>query len=305
MDDLVRILLVEDSEDDALLISKQLDREGVKNYCRRVESAEVFKKALGEDQWDVVVSDYSMPSFTGLDALNILKATGLDVPFIIVSGMIGEDTAVEVMRAGAHDYLMKDNLARLLPAVQREIEEAKIRKERRLVEEELRKSEQRFKNMFENLSDGVLVVDVKTEAVVQFNAAFCKMTGYSEGELLKMTLEDVHPPESLGIIRKKIQGQSLGDTAFVPDIPVVRKDGGVFLAEVSATLTEVNGGVCVLGVFRDMTEQRVAEQELKAKMKEIKKQYDIMLGREKRVLEVKAEVNDLLAELGRKKKYLL
>lgn len=305
METLVRTLLVEDSEDDALLISRQLDREDVDNYCRRVETGDVFKKALEEEQWDVIISDYSMPSFTGLDALNILKTTGLDIPFIIVSGMIGEDTAVQVMRAGANDYIMKDNLTRLLPAVQREMADATVRKERRLMEDELRKSEQRFKNLFQKLSDGVLVIDIKTEAIVQFNAAFCKMTGYSEDELSKMALEDVHPSDNLDLIRGEIEKQSLGDTSFVPDIPVVRKDGSLFSADVNATQLEVNGSVCVLGVFRDVTEQKLAEKKLKTKMKEIQKQYEIMLGREKRVLEVKAEVNDLLAELGQQKKYLL
>ena len=303
MEDLVRVLIVEDSEDDALLISKQLDRGGLKHYSRRVDNRDAFEKAIRDECWDVIISDYSLPMLTGLDALYALKTADLDIPFIIVSGAIDEEVAVKMMKAGAHDYLMKDNLTRLLPAVQREIAEAKVRKERMIMEDELRKSEQRFKNLFKKLSDGVLVINVKTEAVVQTNTAFCEMTGYSEEKLLGMSLEDIHPADSLEYLRNEIQKRSLSDTALVSDVPVLKKDGTIFFADVSATLVEIGNDICVLGVFRDMSEQRLSEEKLKEKMNEIQKQYEIMLGRERRVVEMKDEVNELLEELGRPNKY--
>ena len=117
-------LIVEDSAEDALLVLRELRRGGYDVVSVRVDSAAGMQAALAERVWDVVISDYSMPHFSGLAALQVLKERGLDVPFIIVSGAIGEDTAIQAMRHGAHDYLMKDKLARLVPAVERELREA-------------------------------------------------------------------------------------------------------------------------------------------------------------------------------------
>jgi len=133
----LKVLLVEDSEDDAALLTRELKKSGIQPIVERVETEETMKKALEKQEWDVVIADYVLPCFSGLDAINVLKRTGKDLPFIIVSGKIGEDTAVETMKAGAHDYIMKGNLVRLIPAIEREIEEAKVRQKRREAEEKL------------------------------------------------------------------------------------------------------------------------------------------------------------------------
>ena len=131
----LRVLLVEDAEDDAVLIARELRRGDYAPTIQRVETEAAMRAALAEP-WDVVLSDYSLPQFSGLAALTLLKVTGLDIPFIVVSGAIGEEVAVATMRAGAHDYLMKSNLARLVPAIQRELREAGERRRRRIAEEE-------------------------------------------------------------------------------------------------------------------------------------------------------------------------
>ena len=125
----LRILLVEDSENDAILLSRELGRLGHAIIAERVDTPAALKAALAEKQWDIVVSDYYMPDFSGLAALRVVRAHNRDLPFIIVSGTIGEDIAVDAMRAGANDYVMKYNLARLCPAVQRELNEARARAE--------------------------------------------------------------------------------------------------------------------------------------------------------------------------------
>jgi len=130
-------LIVEDSEADAKMVLHELRRGGYTLEYERVDNAADMRAALLDRQWDIVISDYTMPDFDGLSALLILKESGLDLPFIIVSGSVGESLAVEAMRAGAHDYLMKDNLARFVPAVARELREAQIRRERRQAEEAL------------------------------------------------------------------------------------------------------------------------------------------------------------------------
>jgi hypothetical protein len=127
----LRILIVEDSEDDVLLLRREIRKGGYDAVIERVETPESMKMALEKGKWDVIISDYILPKFSGLAALGILKGTGLDLPFIIVSGKIGEDIPVDAMKAGAHDYIMKGNLKRLVPAVERELREAEIRRERR------------------------------------------------------------------------------------------------------------------------------------------------------------------------------
>jgi putative nucleotidyltransferase with HDIG domain len=133
----LRVLIVEDSEDDSLLLVRELKRAGYEVTAERVETADAMATALGEQTWDIVISDYSMPHFTGLYALRVLQNSGLDIPFIIVSGAVGEDTAVEAMKAGAHDFVMKSNLARLAPAIERELRDAQVRHDWRRAERAL------------------------------------------------------------------------------------------------------------------------------------------------------------------------
>lgn len=136
----LRVLIVEDSEDDAVLLTRELQKGGYTPIVERVDTPEAMQNSLSDKTWDVVVSDYIMPKFSGLDALKVLQKSELDLPFIIVSGKIGEDTAVEVMRAGAHDYIMKSNLKRLIPAIKRELAEVEVRQERKQVKEDLKQS---------------------------------------------------------------------------------------------------------------------------------------------------------------------
>ena len=137
MSQALRVLIVEDSEDDALLLVRALRRAGYDVVHERVDTAEDMMAALARQGWDIVVSDYSMPNFTGTGALALLKKSGLDIPFIFVSGTIGEDTAVAAMKAGAQDYIMKGNLTRLTPAIEREVGESRVRRERRRAEEQV------------------------------------------------------------------------------------------------------------------------------------------------------------------------
>ncbi|MEW6219846.1 MAG: ATP-binding protein [Thermodesulfobacteriota bacterium] len=133
----LRVLIVEDSEDDALLLLRELRRGGYQPVWERVETAAAMEAALAAGPWDVIISDYVMPRLSGLDALDILHDTGQDLPFIIVSGNIGEDIAVGAMKAGAHDYILKGRMARLVPAVERELREAEVRREHRRAAEAL------------------------------------------------------------------------------------------------------------------------------------------------------------------------
>ena len=135
----LRILIVEDSEADAELLLRELRRGGYAPEFERVETPEALDAALARQPWDLIVSDNAMPRMNGLQALKLTQEKGLDIPFILVSGSIGEDVAVAAMKAGAHDYLMKGNIARLLPAIARELREARVRQERRQADETIQR----------------------------------------------------------------------------------------------------------------------------------------------------------------------
>src|SRR3954467_13643663 len=170
----LRVLLVEDSENDATLLELALQRTGFSTQCERVETAEGLAAALDRQDWDVVIADYVMPQFDGLSALVGVKEKGFDLPFIIVSGHITDDTTVAAMKAGAHDYVMKDNLARLGSAVQRELREAAIRREQRRSEEKL-KVEHSFRQAIENsVPSGIASIDLDGRQTY-VNPAFCAM----------------------------------------------------------------------------------------------------------------------------------
>ena len=135
----LRVLIVEDSEEDAMLLLDELRQGGYEPAFERVDTPEEMDRALArsfEEEWDIVIADYVMPKFSGLAALQLLKAKGIDLPFIMVSGKIGEEVAVETMKAGVHDYVLKNNLTRLVPAVRRELQDAEVRRQRRRLEEE-------------------------------------------------------------------------------------------------------------------------------------------------------------------------
>ena len=137
----LRVLVVEDSEDDCALLLRELTRGGYEVTSQRIDGPDAMNVALDRGTWDIVICDYSMPHFSGLDALRILRARGLDTPFIFLSGTIGEDAAVAALKEGAQDYVMKGNTRRLLPAIKRELEEAQTRRERGLMEQRIRNLE--------------------------------------------------------------------------------------------------------------------------------------------------------------------
>lgn len=141
----LRVLVVEDSEDDAAFMLRQLRLGGYAPQFTRVASADAMQAALDREHWDIIICDYRMPGFGGMEALALYNQKGLDIPFILLSGHIGEDSAVAAMKAGAHDYIMKDKMARLVPAVARELREATVRQERKASEQALRDSEERLR----------------------------------------------------------------------------------------------------------------------------------------------------------------
>ncbi len=190
----LRVLIVEDSESDAELIIQQLTKKGYGISFERVETAAAMKASLQKQTWDIVVADHRLPQFSAPAALELLHESGLDIPFIVVSGTIGEETAVKMMRSGAHDYVMKNNLSRLVPAVQRELQEAKSRREHKQAEYELSESEKHYRMLFNAIDEGFCIIEVifdENEKPIDYrfleiNPSFEKQTGLIDAQGKRM-----------------------------------------------------------------------------------------------------------------------
>src|ERR687898_2624661 len=206
----LKVLLVEDSEDDALLLMRMLRRGGYDPAWERVDTAAAMEAALDGHSWDLVISDHSMPAFSSSAALGLLRRKGfVDLPFIIVSGQIGEDAAVAAMKAGAHDYLMKDNLARLNSAIERELREADVRREHRWTETALRASETRFRMMVEQspLSTQIFSPDGRT---LRVNRAWEELWGVKLDQIPEYNILEDTQLEAKGVlepIRRAFAGE--------------------------------------------------------------------------------------------------
>ena len=198
MNDILNVLIIEDSEDDALLVVRELRRGGFEVVWNRVETSEALIAALSDQLWDVIISDYHLPALDAPKALEIVKQNQLDLPFIVISGMIGELVAVDMMRQGANDYLMKGNLARLTEVVKREIRESQIRSDRRKANIELVQIKERLQIAVESSGLGLLYWSIQTGSAT-FNDRWAEIIGYSRGELEPISIEtwwqNIHPED--------------------------------------------------------------------------------------------------------------
>jgi PAS domain S-box-containing protein len=222
-----------------------------------------MQKALNDRNWDVIISDYALPNFSGLDALFLLQAGRLDIPFIIVSGAIGEDSAVAAMKAGAHDYIMKNNLKRLTPAIDREIKEAQERIKRVEAEQKLQISENRYRLLIEQASDGIFVTD-KDGKFVDVNRQACRLSGYNKSEILNLNLMDMIPAGTAKRILLDMKAVASGKT-IVRERYLKRKCGSQLPVEVSAK--QLSDG-SIQAIVRDITKRKKAEHELEKSLRE-------------------------------------
>ena len=265
----LRVLIVEDSEDDCLLLKNELARGGYAVTYRRVETAEGMIAALAEEHWDIVISDHRMPQFSSLAALKLCKERACNIPFIVVSGSIGEELAVGAMKAGAHDYIMKDNLTRLVPAVERELREAESRRQLRSAEETLEQCRRRTDSILEAAGEGICGLDAN--GVINFiNPRGAKLIGWEAGELIGKPLhETVHhsrvdrtpfPKEDCPLCATLRDGLA----HWMDDEVFWRKDGSVVPIEYACMpMHEGDRIVGAVLTFQDITERKDAESALR------------------------------------------
>ncbi|HMA37064.1 MAG TPA: HD domain-containing phosphohydrolase [Chloroflexia bacterium] len=189
----LRLLLVEDSADDAALLLREVRLGGYALTTERVDQAAAMREALSRQPWDLIIADYVLPRFSALAALEIAHQSGLDLPFIIVSGVVGEETAVTALKAGAHDFILKSHTARLLPAIARELREAQERRARRAAEQALQDQQQRVQALIEHASDLILVLD-PTGVITYTSPSTERVVGYAPAALVGRPLAAFLPP---------------------------------------------------------------------------------------------------------------
>ncbi len=190
----LRVLIIEDSEDDALVLIDTIKSNGYQPIYARVDNGAAMKAVLNEP-WEAIVADYVMPGFSALAALEILQATGQDIPFIIVSGLVDEDTAVTALKAGAHDFVLKSRMARLVPAIERELREVKVRLQHKIAQAALRQSEARYRSLTIATSQAVWTTDALGQ-IVKDNLSWRVLTGQSEAASQNWGwLEAIHPED--------------------------------------------------------------------------------------------------------------
>ncbi|MGL5922831.1 response regulator [Chroococcidiopsis sp.] len=261
------VLVVEDSEDDMLLMLRELRRSGYTLDYERVETAAQMQAALDRQSWDIVIADYTLPAFSAPDALKLLQSQQRDLPFIIVSGTIGEETAVAAMKAGAHDYITKGNLARLMPAVERELREAKERQKRHNAEQALRESEERFRQLAENIAESVFwMSDPKARQQLYVSPAYERIWGRSCESLyanLMEWLEAIHPEDRQRIQTNFFEQALAGH--YDEEYRIIRPDGSIRWIRDRGFPIQNDSGASyrVVGIAEDITTRKLTEAALR------------------------------------------
>lgn len=258
----LRCLIVEDQEDDAKLLLRELRAVDRDAAAERVDTPEAMHAALARAPWDLVISDFSMPRFSGLDALKLLQASGHDLPFILVSGAMGEETAVAAMRAGAHDYLLKHDLARLGPAVQRELVNAAERRKRRDMEHALRQSNEALDLALAASNTGAWAFDLRTQVSTQ-SLIHDRMFGYTEaveGWTVEKFLTHVLPEDRERTART-FREMFATESDLIIECRIRRVDGEVrwIHAQGRHERDEAGRAVRIVGLVNDITERKQTE----------------------------------------------
>jgi len=257
----LHVLMVEDNENDALLVKRELEKGGYSLIATVVQTAQDMRAALAEGTWELILSDYRMPQFNGIEALRIVKESGKDIPFIIISGVIGENVAVEAMKLGAHDYIIKGKLSRLVPAVEREMREAMLRKERALSDKAVYESERRYRQLIETAYEGILTVD-ECGVVTLANKRISDMLGFKAGEITGKRIEKSIPEHCKDRYSSAI-GLCLKGYVQRFEAEMLRKnmESVPVSMGISPLLDDTDMVIGYLAVITDITQQRQMERE--------------------------------------------
>ncbi len=262
----IRVLIIEDSPNDTAVLVDELKKVYHDLFWHCVDRQESLIAALDNGHWDLILSDYEIPGFGGLIALSLVREKGLDVPFILVSGMMSESTAVLAMKMGATDCIMKVNLQRLLPAIERELRDAAIRHKHRLAEDAFRDQEGVLRAITSSVKDAIIMID--NDGNISFwNEAASRILGYKKDEVLGKSLHHLISPARFNngfaaafpAFQSNGQGPAINKTL---ELEAIRKNRTVIPVELSLSSVRIKGKWCAIGILRDITERQKVKEEL-------------------------------------------
>jgi two-component system response regulator len=267
----IKILMLEDVDFDAVLTERELKRAKFNFILKRVEEELEFRTELKEFTPDLILADHSLPHFDGVSALQIVKIEYPDIPYIFVSGKIGEEFAVELLKDGATDYVLKTNLPKIGHAVQRALEEYKEKLERKLAENALRRSEEQFRAVAESAVDIIITTDING-SIVFFNNSLTKIFGYTQGELNGKNLTHLLPDRSKKYYLNELQKfKESGQHEFMGKLVTItglKKDGTEFPFEMSLAAWISEEKTYLTSIIRDLTERQKTEKQIKKSLHE-------------------------------------
>ena len=288
----LNVLVIEDNQSDAELNVRMLRKAGYEVMYKRVETAEDMTAAFESESWDLILSDYSMPRFSVHAALQIYNAQGADIPFIVISGAIGEEKAIQLIKSGVHDYLLKGNMTRFISVVDRELRETLRKKELVSVSNALTTSEAKFQRYIDNAPDGIFIAD-ETGKYIEVNEAACMITGYTTNELLMLHIWDLLPEESLEDGMASFR-EVVETGASKSDLMYKRKDGTLRWWTVDAVKLDETR---FLGFTKDITDRKTAIMEVTKAREDLQmlNRY-LMDAREDERASVAMEIHDELGQ---------
>lgn len=302
MDKEIHILILEDNPADAELEEHELRKAGLAFISRVVDTREAFLKALEEFSPDIILSDYDLPTFDGIAALRITKEKCPDVPFILVTGKLGEEFAIEKLKEGAADYVMKGNLKRLVPSVERALGKAAERAKLKQMENTLLFSEVRYRRLFETAKDGIILLNAETGQIEDVNPFLIETLGYSHEEFLGKKLWEIGAFKNIAESKRLFSELQEREYVRYEHLPLETKDGKQIDVEFISNVYPVNHTKIIQCNIRNITERKKLEKKTKHRMKELEDFQDMAIGRETRMIELKKEIEKLKEELEKYKK---
>ena len=271
MDDKLRILILEDVSADAELMEYEIRKGGISLQSQIVKTRQAFLQGITKFKPDLILADYKLPSFDGITALALAREKSPEVPFIFVSGTLGEEVAVEALKGGATDYVSKGRLSRLVPCIHRAMREVEAKKQQRISEKALKESEEKYRTLLETIDDAgegviVLINSEEREAICTFaNRSVSTITGYSSEEIRQLSwLDLVHPSDREAVLpryRRRMRGE---ENPGIFEISLLRKDGSEAPIEVSGATMDIQGSKAIVATIRDISGRKKSEREIMA-----------------------------------------
>ncbi len=303
MKEAIKILFIEDVPADAELIWREISKDKIIFEKMLVETKKDFVSAIKSFNPDLIISDYSLPQFDGMEALILKNELAPHIPFILVTGSINEEIAVECMKSGADDYVIKQNLSRLGPSIEAAIAKKKVLHEKEMAEKTLRESEEKLRSIFRVAPVGIGLI--KDRIFVDVNRLLCEMTGFSAEELIGHSADLLYPTkEDFDFVGYEKYRQIEERGTGMVETRWKKRDERIIDIILSSTPIfpdDLSHGIIFTAL--DITTRKQAEEALKQKIDELERFNNLTVDRELRMIELKKEVNDLLKQIGTEEKY--